>query len=156
MTGSIQDAINAAYSGDTVIVAPGIYRENIDFHQKNIVLQSRDPHSWATIDRRQRVAQLVAEQGQEVVLAPGLLLHGLLDVLELGDVGAGGDEAVPERDAGEPEMPVQVGKVVLVAVGDALGQDLPDHRQVVAGGARAEDLVGGPAGDLVQGPVPGG
>ncbi|MBN1593204.1 MAG: hypothetical protein JW941_08185 [Candidatus Coatesbacteria bacterium] len=39
----IQDAINAADDGDTVIVHPGTYHENICFNGKNIILSSIDP-----------------------------------------------------------------------------------------------------------------
>ena len=41
--GSIQAAINAAFDGEVVIVAPGIYIENIDFLGKNIIVTSSDP-----------------------------------------------------------------------------------------------------------------
>jgi len=37
---SIQHAINAATNGDTIIVSPGIYFENINFRGKNVVLTS--------------------------------------------------------------------------------------------------------------------
>ncbi|HEX3393592.1 MAG TPA: right-handed parallel beta-helix repeat-containing protein [Acidimicrobiales bacterium] len=36
---SIQAAINAASPGDTIVVAPGTYRENIEIHKNNITLQ---------------------------------------------------------------------------------------------------------------------
>ncbi len=38
---SIQSAIYASEHGDTVLVAPGIYFENINYHGKNIVVTSR-------------------------------------------------------------------------------------------------------------------
>ncbi len=42
--GYLQNAINEAYSGDQIIVRPGIYKENINFIGKNLVLRSIDPN----------------------------------------------------------------------------------------------------------------
>jgi len=39
----IQQAIDAACSGDTIVVMPGIYRESIRIHGKTIILRSSDP-----------------------------------------------------------------------------------------------------------------
>jgi len=39
----IQDAIDAASSGETIIVCPGTYKENIEFNNSDITLQSKDP-----------------------------------------------------------------------------------------------------------------
>ncbi|MEJ2495491.1 MAG: hypothetical protein P8Y79_14320, partial [Ignavibacteriaceae bacterium] len=36
----IQDAINSSVDGDTILVAPGTYIENVNFRGKNIVLSS--------------------------------------------------------------------------------------------------------------------
>lgn len=40
---TIQKAVDAAENGDTIIVAPGTYEENIDFLGKNITVKSEDP-----------------------------------------------------------------------------------------------------------------
>ena len=37
---TIQNAINASVTGDTVLVSPGTYYENINFNGNNIVLAS--------------------------------------------------------------------------------------------------------------------
>ena len=37
---SIQSAINAAQNGDTVLVSPGVYYENLNFRKKGIVVAS--------------------------------------------------------------------------------------------------------------------
>src|ERR1700755_1827791 len=47
---TIQGAINAAVSGDTVQVAPGTYVENIDFKGKNITVISEQGAAATIID----------------------------------------------------------------------------------------------------------
>lgn len=40
---TIQEAIDAALSGEIIIVYPGTYKENIEFDDRNITVQSTDP-----------------------------------------------------------------------------------------------------------------
>jgi parallel beta-helix repeat protein len=47
---TIQAAINAALAGDTLIVCPATYYENIIFDNKNITLQSTDPSNPSTVE----------------------------------------------------------------------------------------------------------
>ncbi len=46
---TIQGAINAAANGDVIIVAPGIYVENINFSGKAITVRSTDPNDPAVV-----------------------------------------------------------------------------------------------------------
>lgn len=46
---TIQDAIDNSNSGDTIIVSPGVYYENIDFKGKDIILTSQDPDDAQTV-----------------------------------------------------------------------------------------------------------
>jgi len=46
----IQEGIDAASHGDTVIVAEGIYEQNIEFKGKNIVLRSSDPTNPTVVE----------------------------------------------------------------------------------------------------------
>jgi len=47
---SIQSAINYAYNGDTILVAPGIYYENLDFRGRNVVVLSEEGPLSTAID----------------------------------------------------------------------------------------------------------
>ena len=47
---TIQDAINAAQKSDVVLVAPGVYRERIDFLGKMITVRSSHGPWFTTID----------------------------------------------------------------------------------------------------------
>jgi predicted outer membrane repeat protein len=46
---TIQEAIDAAAENDQIIVAPGLYEEDIDFLGKNITLTSQDPNDWEVV-----------------------------------------------------------------------------------------------------------
>jgi hypothetical protein len=66
---TIQEGIDSALDGDTVIVAQGIYFENIQFKGKNIVLRSIDPanpsNAANTIIDGNNVAPVVVFSGDE-------------------------------------------------------------------------------------------
>lgn len=61
--GSIQRAIDAAWDGDTIVVSPGTYRENLDFLGKNIILTGTDPHDPAAV-----AATVIDGGGQDAVI----------------------------------------------------------------------------------------
>ncbi|MBN2843706.1 MAG: right-handed parallel beta-helix repeat-containing protein, partial [Sedimentisphaerales bacterium] len=46
----IQHAIDDSNDGDTIIVAPGLYCENIDTHGKNLIISSTDPNDPAIVE----------------------------------------------------------------------------------------------------------
>ena len=48
--GTIQEAIEAASDGDTVVVAPGRYVENIDFKGKAITVRSSETGDWDVVE----------------------------------------------------------------------------------------------------------
>ncbi len=48
---TIQEAIEAAEDGDEIVVDVGVYRENIDFLGKNIILRSIDPDDPEIVDQ---------------------------------------------------------------------------------------------------------
>ncbi len=63
----IQEGIDAACEGDTVIVAQGTYLENIQFNGKNIVLRSTDPGSATVVQD----TVIDGRQGGSVVIFDG-------------------------------------------------------------------------------------
>ena len=67
---AIQDAIKAAGEGDTIIVRPGTYMENIDFLGKAITLVSEKGTSVTVIDGNQagRVVTCQSGEGADTVL----------------------------------------------------------------------------------------
>jgi parallel beta-helix repeat protein/predicted outer membrane repeat protein len=47
---SVQKAIDSAQDGDTIVIPPGTYYENIDFRGKSITLESEDPYDWDVVE----------------------------------------------------------------------------------------------------------
>lgn len=75
---SIQDAINAANNGDTVLVAPGTYLENLDFLGKAITVLSSDGPEVTIVDGQQAesVVRFLNKEGNDSVLEGFTLTNG--------------------------------------------------------------------------------
>jgi len=72
----IQDAINASASGDTVLVSPGRYIENIDFKGKAITIKSLDGPHTTIIDGKD---PMNPDFGSVVTFQNGETLDSILD-----------------------------------------------------------------------------
>lgn len=77
---SIRHAVWDADDGDTIVVAPGLYRETVDFTDKNVTVRSEDPNDPAVvaatvISGNVRSMVFAGGQGRDCVLA-GLTLSG--------------------------------------------------------------------------------
>lgn len=75
---TIQAGINAAHDGDTVLVAPGTYYENIDFFGKAITVTSSDGPSKTVIDGGSHgtVVRFVRQEPRSAVLSNFTITHG--------------------------------------------------------------------------------
>ena len=75
---TIQSAINAASSGDEILVAPGTYKENIDFSGKNITLISSGGAAATIIDGDGTAPAVQIKHGETsaAVLAGFTIQHG--------------------------------------------------------------------------------
>jgi hypothetical protein len=83
---TIHSGINAAFGGDTVVVAEGTYFENIRFRGKNIVLRSRAPEDRSVVESTiidgNRSGSVVTFEGSEdetCVLSGFTIRHGEAD-----------------------------------------------------------------------------
>lgn len=88
---TIQGAIDAAVAGDMVLVAPGTYRENINFHGKAITVMSAEGPGATIIDGNQAgsVVTFASGEGQTSVLSGFTLQNGRAS-FGGGGVGIGG------------------------------------------------------------------
>jgi hypothetical protein len=84
---TIQAAIDAASSGDEIIVAPGSYYENIVFPGFDIILRSTDPTNSAVVDATiidgggyTSVVTFAGSEGPSCVLAGFTITNGTTDV----------------------------------------------------------------------------
>jgi hypothetical protein len=79
---TIQSAINVATLGDTVLVAPGTYRENIDFGGKAITVTSESGPQGTIIDGRSAnpVVIFTSGEGRDSVLNGFTLQNGRADL----------------------------------------------------------------------------
>src|SRR5437762_4550685 len=75
---TIQAAINAASDGDTVLVAPGTYRENISFMGKAITVTSSGGPAVTTINggARGTVVMFITNEGRNSVLSGFTVTNG--------------------------------------------------------------------------------
>ena len=76
--GTIQSAINEAMDGDTILVHPGIYVENIELIGHDIILTSENPDNWTIVEQtiiKAGISQsVVTLAGTE---SPSCILEGL-------------------------------------------------------------------------------
>src|SRR5438132_3842196 len=93
---SIQAGIDAAVNGDTVLVAPGTYVENIDFKGKAINVRSTDGPTATLIDGASRgpVALFFSGETREGVLDGFTLEHGNTEFHPPAFVSEGGGVAI--------------------------------------------------------------
>jgi len=94
----IQDAINSSSNGDTIIVSPGLYHENIKMLGKNIILRSSDPNDSNTISSTvidgDALGTVVTLKGTENnCQIQGLTIQGGHDPVKGGGIEASGSKA---------------------------------------------------------------
>jgi len=88
---TIQEAIDAAQDGDEIIVQMGVYRENIDYKGKNIIIRSIDPDDPAVVsstiidgDGQSSVVSFRSGEGEGAVLSGFTVIRGVGGILISG------------------------------------------------------------------------
>ena len=89
---TIQNAIDSTADGDTVLVSPGVYMENIDFHGQNVVVKSLAGPAETIIDGGQKgsVVKFISGEDSTAILHGFTLRNGSGTAADDGNVYGGG------------------------------------------------------------------
>ncbi len=144
---TIQAAIDAAQTGDRVLVDPGIYPEQIDFLGKNIVVESTAGAAQTVIDGQGVLGYVVSLAGAQTVAA---VLRGFTVTGGYGEIGSlsagpGGGILVDQGGATIEASVIEAniggqGGAILVVDGDLVLRDsvLSDNAAVFGGAIATE------------------
>jgi len=123
---TIQEGINAAVNGDTVMVSPGVYNEwAIDFWGKAIVVMSTDPYDPAIVastivDGNQQYSVFIFQRGEDItsVLAGFTIRNGRAN--QGGGVRCNGGSATITRNVITENRAEMVGGGVVTTFSQAI------------------------------------
>jgi hypothetical protein len=89
---TIQAGIDAAVNGDTILVSPGTYKENINFNGKAITVKSQSGPGVTIIDGGQKdsVVTFASAEGRNSILSGFTLQNGLAASYYGGGINANG------------------------------------------------------------------
>jgi hypothetical protein len=145
---TIQAAIDAAATGDTVMVGPGTYQENIDFMGKAITVTSAQGPSVTIIDggRKTQVVRFATGEGPGSVLQGFTIQHGLDTDFLGGGVGISSASPTIQNNVIANNMACGDGAGIYVAG----GSPVITGNVITGNGTACADTVGG--GILLGGP----